>query len=161
MAAASIHSNDAKRIIRALEVYQITGRPISSFQRQFNAEKPRGNWTIIGLRRDKAQENRRINSRVKRMVESGLVEEVRNLLAEQEPLSKQARCAIGYAEIIKYLAGKLSLEDAVEQTKKNTRQLAKSQRTWFKTFTDVSWIGIAEDETPERVFERMLNLLER
>ena len=153
-AADRISANDARRIIRALEVYRLTGTPISGFQRQFDAEHPIHDWTVIGLRREKAIESRRINARAKKMIELGLVDEVRSLLAEEEPLSKQARCAIGYAEIIEYLADRMSLEDAVEQIKKNTRRLAKGQRTWFKTFREVHWIDVGPEEAAESVTER-------
>jgi tRNA dimethylallyltransferase len=153
-AASRIDRNDAKRIIRALEVYQLTGRPISSFQKQFDAEQPMHDWTILGLRREKAEESRRMNARVKKMVDQGLVEEVRSLLAEDKPLSQQARCAIGYAEIIEHLQGRMNLEDAVEEVKKNTRRLAKGQRTWFKTFKGVHWIDVGPEETAESVIER-------
>jgi tRNA dimethylallyltransferase len=86
-AADRISANDAKRIIRALEVYRLTGKPISSFQKQFEAERPLHDWTMIGLRREKALESQRINARVKKMIELGLVDEVRSLLAEATPLS--------------------------------------------------------------------------
>lgn len=160
-AASRIDSNDAKRIIRALEVYQLTGRPISSFQKQFDAEKPMHDWIILGLRRQKEEESRRMNTRVKRMIEQGLVEEVRSLLAEERPLSRQARCAIGYAEIIEHLQGRMSLEDAIEEVKKNTRRLAKGQRTWFKTFKGVRWIDVGPEETAESVIERAKRELDR
>jgi tRNA dimethylallyltransferase len=153
-AAGRIDSNDAKRIIRALEVYRLTGRPISSFQKQFDAERPMHDWTILGLRREKEQESRRMNARVKKMIDQGLVDEVKSLLAEEKPLSRQARCAIGYAEIIEHLEGRMSLEDAVEEIKKNTRRLAKGQRTWFKTFKGVRWIDVGPEETAESVIER-------
>lgn len=153
-AASRIDANDAKRIIRALEVYQLTGRPISSFQKQFEAEKPMHDWTLLGLRREKEEESRRMNARVKKMIDQGLVEEVRSLLAEERPLSRQARCAIGYAEIIEHLEGRMSLEDAVEEVKKNTRRLAKGQRTWFKTFKGVRWIDVGPEEGAESVIER-------
>jgi tRNA dimethylallyltransferase len=159
-AAERISANDAKRIIRALEVYRLTGRPISSLQKQFEAERPRHDWTIIGLRREKIVESRRINARVKRMIELGLVDEVKSLLAEEKPLSRQARCAIGYAEIIDHLAGRMSLNDAAEEIKKNTRRLAKGQRTWFKTFRQVNWLDVEEDESPEHVIERAKALLD-
>ena len=153
-AAERINCNDAKRIIRALEVYRITGKAISSLQRQFDAERPKHNWTIIGLRREKTAENSRINQRVKKMIAAGLVEEVKSLLAEEKPLSKQARCAIGYAEIIDYLKGKMRLEDVTELIKKNTRRLAKSQRTWFKRFKNVHWLDIKPDESDEEILCR-------
>ena len=124
-AAERIHPNDARRIIRAIEVFQLTGRPISSYQQQFSAEKPLDDWTIIGLRRQKKTENRRIKTRVKKMVDAGLVDEVRSLLTEAEPLSTQAACAIGYAEIIDYLKDRLPLDKAIEKIKINTRRFAK------------------------------------
>lgn len=158
-AAERISPNDAKRIIRALEVYTITGKPISSFQRQWNLQNTNYSWTVIGLRRQKAEEGKRINARVKKMFKQGLVEEVTSLLAEEEPLSPQARCAIGYAEIIDYLNGRCSLEGAVELIKKNTRRLAKNQRTWFKTFPNVHWLDIEAEESPENILKRTRALL--
>jgi len=159
VAAGRIHPNDAKRIVRALEVYKITGIGISYLQRQFDASQPLDNWTVIGLRRKKADANHRINMRVKKMFETGLVDEVKALLAEDKPLSQQARCAIGYAEVIDYLNGKITLEDTIELVKKNTRRFAKSQRTWFKTFRDVNWLDVAEDESSERILERTMEVL--
>ncbi len=154
VAAGRIDPNDAKRIVRALEVYQLTGKPISSFQRQWDTRDMKHDWTIIGLRREKTEESKRINARVKRMIAAGLVDEVKSLLAEGKPLSKQARCAIGYAEMIEHLAGRTGLEDAVELIRKNTRRLAKSQRTWFKTFKNVNWIDIEAEEPPEKILKR-------
>jgi tRNA dimethylallyltransferase len=159
-AAGRISPNDARRIIRALEVYQLTGRPISSFQTQFDAGRPIRDWTIIGLRRDKPVESRRINARVRRMIEQGLVDEVRALMAEEKPMSRQARGAIGYAEIIDHLGGRRTLPEAVEQIKKNTRRLAKGQRTWFKTFRPMRWIDIEPEESDESVLTRVKTTLD-
>jgi len=161
VAADRINPNDARRIIRALEVYTITGKPISSFQKQWELRQPKHDWTIIGLRREKADASRRINKRVQRMIDAGLVDEVRSLLDEERPLSKQARCAIGYAEIIEHLNGRMDLKDATEQIKKNTRRLAKGQRTWFKTFSNVHWLDIESDEPGEKIFERVRTLLDQ
>ncbi len=157
-AAERIHLNDSKRIIRALEVYEITGQPISTFQQQFDAE-PKQDWKIIGLRREKPTESKRTNARVKKMLDTGLVDEVKSLLAEEKPLSKQATCAIGYAEIIDYLNGQTTLDEAAELIKKNTRRLAKGQRTWFKTFKNVNWLDIEDDESAEKILERTTTLL--
>ncbi len=158
--AAKISSNDAKRIIRALEVFRITGRPISVFQNQWDSEKKSGHsWIILGLRRDKQQENSRINARVKKMIDAGLVDEVKSLLAEEKPLSSQARSAIGYSEIIDYLEGRISLDDAVELIKKNTRLLAKHQRTWFRSFKDVHWLDVDADEPADKTFARTVEVL--
>jgi len=158
-AAGRIHSRDQKRIIRALEVYRLTGKPISTFQQQWTRQEPRG-WTVIGLRRPKELESRRINQRVRKMLEDGFREEVHGLLAEPQLLSPQARSAIGYAEMIEYFEGKRTWEQTVEQIKINTRRLAKAQRTWFKTFAGVRWIEIGPDEDLPQVLERCLHLLE-
>ncbi len=160
-AAEHISPNDAKRIIRALEVYKITGRGISYFQRQWPQDKKwkKDDWLIIGLRREKSEESKRINARVKRMFEQGLVDEVKSLLSEERPLSPQAGSAIGYAETIEHLTGRYALEDAIELIKKNTRRFAKSQRTWFKTFPNVHWLDIEPDEPPEKILSRTKTLI--
>jgi tRNA dimethylallyltransferase len=157
-AASKISANDQRRIIRALEVHKLTGQPISSFQSQWN-QSSNSDWTIIGLKREKTEESKRINARVKKMIDSGLVNEVKQLLAELTPLSKQASSAIGYAEIIDHLAGKTSLDDAFELIKKNTRKLAKAQRTWFKTFKNVNALDLAPDETVDSVLARAKEIL--
>jgi tRNA dimethylallyltransferase len=159
-AAARIHPNDQRRIVRALEVHELTGRPISSFQQQFTSDRMLRDWTILGLRRDKAVESRRINLRVKRMIDQGLAQEVRSLLAEDRPLSQQARAAIGYAEMIEHIEGRMTLDDAVEKIKVNTRKLAKAQRTWFKTFRQVRWLDVGQDESVESVLNRALPLID-
>ncbi|MCK4913596.1 MAG: tRNA (adenosine(37)-N6)-dimethylallyltransferase MiaA [Planctomycetes bacterium] len=155
--AEKIHQNDTKRVIRALEVYELTGKPISTFQKQW--EKPAHNWTIVGLRREKLDASSRINKRVKRMFDEGLVDEVKSLLNEDKPLSQQAGCAIGYAEIINYLQDKTNLEETTELIKKNTRKLAKGQRTWFKTFENVNWLDVKSEDTAEDIFENAKKLL--
>jgi len=160
VAAERINPNDSKRIIRALEVHQLTGKPISSFQKQWDRRDVKNDWTIIGLRREKNEESKRINSRVKNMIAAGFVDEVKALLAEEKTLSKQARCAIGYAEIIEYLNGQISLEEATELIKKNTRRLAKNQRTWFKTFKNVHWLDIEPNEPPEKILTRTKRFME-
>lgn len=166
VAAGRINPNDSKRIIRALEVYTITGKPISSFQKQWETHDTGSTqndinhgWMVIGLRRERIDTNSRINQRVKKMILAGLVDEVKSLLDEEKPLSKQARCAIGYAEIIQYLNGRMDLKDATELIKKNTRRLAKGQRTWFKTFKDVHWLDISPEESSEDILRRAQYLL--
>ncbi len=161
-AGERIHPNDSKRIIRALEVIALTGKPITDHQQQWEspvARQPDG-WTIIGLRREKTDASHRMNLRVKRMFDEGLIEEVRALLAEPCPLSEQARCAIGYAEVIAHLGGRYSLDETIELVKKNTRKLAKAQRTWFKTFPQVQWIDAGAEESPASLLERAMGILE-
>jgi tRNA dimethylallyltransferase len=154
-AAERIHPNDEKRIIRALEVYELTGKPISEFQQQF-ASEPKSDWLVLGIQRAKTDASGRINERVKKMIDADLVDEVKALLAEPKPLSMQARCAIGYAEIIDYLDGKETLEKSIEKIKINSRRFAKAQRTWFKTFRFVNWLDVQENDSVEKVLESAL-----
>ena len=160
-AADRISPNDARRIIRALEVHQLTGKPISSFQQQWNnsINCPPDKWTIIGLSIKKDIERKRITARVKKMIDTGPVDEVKTLLTKERPLRKQAAAAIGYAEIMEHLKGKTTLQDALELIKINTRRLAKSQRTWFKTFQNVNWLDITENQAPDRILARTEKLL--
>ncbi|HEV8607187.1 MAG TPA: tRNA (adenosine(37)-N6)-dimethylallyltransferase MiaA [Tepidisphaeraceae bacterium] len=140
-AAARIHLNDRKRLIRALEVYELTGRPISSFQTDWESGHSRHPATWIGLSWDREALNRRINARVKSMIESGWLDETRSLLQHHGQLSPTASEATGYRELIEHLHGRLSLEDAIEQIKIATRQLARRQMKWLKRFPNVHWIA--------------------
>ena len=155
-AADRIHSNDMKRLVRALEVYELTGKPISSFQNQFRSGNMKYPWKLIGLAREKEEGNRRINARVKKMVEDGLVDEVRSLVDDPRGLSDQASQAVGYAEIIKYFNGEWSLDDAIERIKINTRRFAKHQRTWYRGFRGVNWFELTADDTAEGVAEKVI-----
>lgn len=139
-AAARIHANDTRRLVRALEVYELTGQPISSFQTEWTQPSARHIATWVGLSWDKEALNRRINARVKAMVGAGWVEEVRALLDRYGTLSHTAAEATGYREMIQHVRGELSLDNAVEQIKIGTRQLARRQMKWFRRFPGVNWI---------------------
>jgi len=161
-AAARIHPNDERRVIRALEVHHATGMPISRLQQQWDAP-PGGTPTrrecvLIGLRRDKEELNRRINLRVKKMIEAGLVDEARQLF-DTGRLSRQAAAAVGYAELFDHFQGRCSLDDAIEQIKINTRKLAKKQRTWQRRWT-VQWFDCSEHDTPEDLADRIMTTVE-
>ncbi len=157
-AAARIHANDLRRIERALEVFERTGRPISEQQQQWSGP-PRYTYRAIGLRRSREDQSHRINARVKEMVAAGLIGEVRRLLAEPAGLSDQASQAVGYAEVIRHLRGEYTLEDAIEAIKINTRRLAKSQRTWFRRVQGINWIDVPVDQEPDRLLADASNLL--
>jgi tRNA dimethylallyltransferase len=157
-AARRIHPNDLRRIVRALEVHELTGKPISELQTQWDRQRSRHRCAFIGLRRGREDQSHRTNLRVKRMIENGLVEEVGSLLALEHPLSTAARQALGYAEIIDHLRGRTALAEAVEMIKINTRRFAKAQRTWFKRFRETDWIDLSPEteasETVESILER-------
>jgi len=155
-AAGRIHPHDERRIVRALEVYRKTGRPISELQGQWDRGERRYDCTFIGLRRERRDQGRRINARVRRMVAMGLRDEVAGLLAEPAGLSDQAAQAVGYAEMIDHLRGACSLAEAVERIKINTRRLAKKQRTWHRRFRDVTWFDLGAEEAPESAVDRIV-----
>jgi len=159
-AAARIHPNDLRRIERALEVYGLSGKPISVLQQQWG-RKRRYDCRFVGIRRAVGDLNHRINRRVRQMIDDGLVDEVRRLLAEPVPLSRQARQALGYAQIIDHLEGRCSLEDAVEQIKILTRRFGKGQRTWFRRFDSVEWLDVEPDESSESIAVRAGKVLDR
>jgi tRNA dimethylallyltransferase len=139
-AGARLHVNDTKRLVRALEVLELTGKPISSLQTDWELPTARHEAKWIGLSWEKDAINRRINARVKNMLAAGWVEEVRGLLARYGTLSKTASEATGYAELIAHVQGRLTLADAAEQIKIATRQLARRQMKWFKRFPNVQWL---------------------
>jgi tRNA dimethylallyltransferase len=155
-AASRIHPNDLKRIVRALEVFELAGKPISELQAQWDREPPEECFVIIGLRRSREDQNHRTNSRVRRMIDAGLVDEVKSLLAEPKPLSRTARQAVGYAQIIVHLDGRISLADAVELIKINTRQFAKSQRTWLRRIRRIEWYDLPPDATASGVANELM-----
>lgn len=155
-AAARIHHNDERRTVRALEVFRQTGVPISKLQRQWDREtgegggaeggKGRPGCVLVGLDWPAELLNPRINSRVRRMVELGLVEEVR-ALHTAHLLGPQAREALGYNQIVRFLAGAWTLDEAIEAVKIETRRLAKAQRTWLRRLRATRgsfWIDAAE-----------------
>lgn len=136
--AGRIHRNDRRRTIRALEVHRTSGIPLSQHQTQWSDEQiiPRPDAQLICLDWPTDALNRRINARVKAMMEQGFLEEVRSLLASGA-LGEQSAEAVGYRELAKHLAGELSLEEAVEQIKIRSRRLAKQQRTWMRRFASI------------------------
>lgn len=141
VAAARIHVPDTKRLIRALEVYELTGKPISSFQTEWTAPTPRHQASWFGLNWDREALNRRINARTKAMIADGWVGETAELLQRFGTLSGTAGEATGYAELAEHLTGKLSLDDAIEHIKIATRQLARRQMKWFRRFANVHWLA--------------------
>jgi tRNA dimethylallyltransferase len=149
VAAERIHRNDLRRIERALEVFRLTGTPISRQQRQWAAGPRRGDWDwrLLGLRHERDAGNRRINERVRRMLDQGLVAEAQRLWHDPRGLSDAARQAVGYAELFAHFRGESSLDDAIEAIKINSRHLAKSQRTWLRRVEHVAWLSSDDAST--------------
>ncbi len=139
-AALRIHVNDRRRLVRALEVYELTEKPISSFQSDWESGTLRHTARWFGLMWEKDELNRRINARVKLMMQSGWLDETRALLERFDTLSQTASEATGYHELILHLQGQMPLDDAIEQIKIATRQLARRQMKWFRRWGQVRWL---------------------
>lgn len=132
-AAAKLHPNDLRRTIRALEVFRLTGTPISEHQRQWDREDhARQDCILIGLDWPAELLNPRINARVKDMIARGLVQEARGLWERGVLAANQAAEALGYKQLLAHFEGRCSLDDAIEEIKIETRRFAKNQRTWLK-----------------------------
>ncbi|MBD1427130.1 tRNA (adenosine(37)-N6)-dimethylallyltransferase MiaA [Sphingobacterium arenae] len=130
---ADIHN--PQRVIRALEVYETTGQPLSSYHVQEMVKRP-FEIVTIGLNMERQRLYDRINLRVDKMIEKGLVNEVRSLLAYR---NKPALLTVGYVEIFDFIDGKIKLEEAISRIKQNSRRYAKRQITWFKKYGNTVW----------------------
>jgi len=139
IAAQNIHPNNVKRVIRALEFYHVTGKSIT-VQKQ-NTENTKYTPVIIGMKRDREQLYKSIDSRVDKMVSDGLFEEVDNLLKKGIGKDSNSMQAIGYREIIWYYEGKCTADEAIRLIKRNSRRYAKRQMTWFGANENIYWIN--------------------
>ena len=136
--AARLHVNDVRRVVRALEVYQLTGIPFSK-QPQVEQETP-FNYRVASLTMDREILYQRIEKRVDMMLEAGLLDEVRALLDSGVPADAQAMKGLGYKELVPYLRGEITMDEAVYELKLGTRHYAKRQLTWMRREEDVLWV---------------------
>lgn len=146
-AAKRIHPHDRRRVIRALEVFELAGQPISQLQER-NTQPARYDLVLIGLRRPRRELYQRIDERVDGMLAGGLVEEVEGLLAKGFGEDLPSMQGVGYKEMVGFLKGRYSLSEAVRLIKRNSRRLAKRQLTWFGKDRRIVWVDI--DETRGR-----------
>ncbi|MDO8528127.1 MAG: tRNA (adenosine(37)-N6)-dimethylallyltransferase MiaA [Deltaproteobacteria bacterium] len=138
--AQKIHSNDTTRVIRALEVYEISGLPLSYFHKEHGFKEPRYQALQIGLTCEKKILHQRIEKRVDWMIASGWTEEVRELFRFYSADMQSIRATLGYPQITAHLRGQISLEEAAAEIKKLTRQYAKRQMTWFRADKNIRWV---------------------
>ncbi|MFH1612646.1 MAG: tRNA (adenosine(37)-N6)-dimethylallyltransferase MiaA [bacterium] len=142
IASSKIHPNDLYRIIRALEVYEISKKPISEWQLQGNYHKSNYEFELIGLLRKKENLYKRIENRVDEMIEQGLVDEVKKLMELEYLENFVSIQGLGYKEIIGYLKNIYNLEESIDLIKHNTKLFAKRQLTWFKKDKKIKWVEI-------------------
>jgi len=141
--AERLHPNDRRRVIRALEIHHLTGETMSS---QLEGQKKRSPYElcIVGLTMDRQKLYDRVDQRVDLMMAEGLVDEVRRLLERGVPESAVSMQGLGYKELIPYIKGERSLEEAVYLLKRDTRHFAKRQLSWFRHMKDIAWVDAGD-----------------
>lgn len=147
--AEKVHPNDTQRIVRGIEVFEAVGKKLSDFQKM--PGKPAGNWRArwFGLSVDREQLYDRINLRAERMVEQGLIEEIRRLKERGFHIGLNALNTFGYREMFDFLEGRRTLEEALGEIQQGSRRYAKRQMTWFRGLSQMTWIE------PEAALEKV------
>ncbi len=158
--AARLDHRDRRRVIRALEVIEQTGTPLSALQLEHVQPAP-DSVPVFALDPPRETVRQRINRRVVRFFEAGFVEEVRALSSDTRPLSETAAAAIGYREILAMLAGAADLAQTIDRVQARTRQFAKRQSTWFRGLDEVQSISVRPDESIESIAQRLAESLEK
>ncbi len=143
-AAARLHPNDAVRILRALEVFRVSGRPISQWQAEDRLSRQPRPAFRFGLTLPRPELNARIETRVDAMLAQGLEAEARGLLAQGYKPALGPLRSLGYKEIVAYLRGEMDLPTAIQDIKQNTRRYAKRQQTWFRADPGLAWLDVSE-----------------
>ena len=160
--AARLHSNDTRRTIRALEVYHVTGKTMMEFRQDYhNMESPCYDWMLYGLTMGRSKLYERINKRVDRMIQSGLVKEVKKLLDMGYRGDLVSMQGLGYKEILHYLEGRSTWEEAVELLKRNTRRFAKRQLTWFQREKRIHWLDGNQSEDRSFLCDQIISDIEK
>ena len=157
LAASRIHPHDEIRVIRALEVYYLTKKPISSYQKQRLSSL--SNTLIIGLRRERALLYQLINQRVDKMIKEGLISEVESLLKRGYSENLFSLQGLGYKHIVKYLRGDYTKEEAIRLMKRDTRRFAKRQLNYFKQDKRIIWLDMEKYSSPEDVSKEIIKIL--
>ena len=160
LAAAKLHPNDKRRIIRALEVYRATGKPISHDQIHFD-DTPADGCQVFVLSWPREELHARIETRVEAMFSEGLVDEVRNLLVKHEHFSRTAVQAVGYREVVEFLNDERSLDETIELVKARTRQFARRQLTWFRSLQECRWVEMEAEQQNSDVAERIVDIVNK
>jgi tRNA dimethylallyltransferase len=157
-AAARIKPNDSYRIVRALEIYQLTGKTISAYHHEHRFQDKPFRVLKIGLNMDRELLYDRINQRVDAMIAAGLVDEVKELLGRGYAPDLKAMQSIGYRHMVDFLKNRLSWHEAVRTLKRDTRRFAKRQLTWFKADSDIAWYTPGQLSDISRSIKKFLHL---
>lgn len=158
--AARLHPNDIRRVIRAIEVYETTNKPLSEHLKDAATKKPRYETVMVGLTRPRESLYRRIEKRVDQQIEDGLIDEVKGLLNRYGDLPV-AQQALGYKEIAAYLKGECTLDEAIATLKRDTRHFAKRQFTWFKRDKRIAWIDLEELQGVDQAIAAIQQIIDK
>jgi len=153
-----LHKNNVRKVIRALEVYHVTGQPLSDFSTDLELDDDY-DYILIGLTRNRKRLYVRINQRVEIMVKEGLVEEVKSLKDLGLTASNTSMQGIGYKEVIPYLDEKYSLDFMISTIKQNTRRYAKRQMTWFRRYEQMQWFDYDQFESYDSMKEEIIKCI--
>jgi tRNA dimethylallyltransferase len=159
VSAARIHPRDSSKIIRALEVFELEGKPLSYFHEQHRFQDRRWKVVWIGLRRSRQDLYPRIEQRVDQMLAAGMIEEVKRLLANGYSEQTPAMLGLGYRHLQGYLHGAIPWEVALQQWKRDTKRFAKRQETWFKAEPAIHWFDLEKNEPVGKTADRILEWL--
>lgn len=160
-AAVKIPPRDLNRIIRALEVFEITGKPLSEHHREHGYRENRFQSVVIGLRRDREDLYRRIEKRVDKMLKAGLVDEVRGLMKQGYSGSLSSMKGLGYRQTMAYLEGKYGLDEGIRILKRDTKRYAKRQFTWFNRDSEIIWIDLKRLDGLEEAVKKVETVLSK
>ncbi len=158
-AAAKIHPNNLRRIIRALEVCKTTGKPFSYYVKMTKMGKSPYDLLIFGLTMPRDELYRRINKRVVSMIEKGFIDEVEKLLEMGYDKNLKSMQGLGYRQVIQYLEGRLTLDEAIDLIARDTRRYAKRQYTWFLRDQNIIWLDILE-QGKEKIAAKIIESIE-
>ncbi|MFK7769220.1 MAG: tRNA (adenosine(37)-N6)-dimethylallyltransferase MiaA [Mariniblastus sp.] len=158
VAAHNLHPNDHRRIVRALEVYKTTGKPISHWQMEFDEGHAADQCRVFTLRHPRPTLHSRIEERVSQMFEAGLIDEVDGLLKKWTALGKTAAQAVGYREAIDQLQTDIGMEETIEKVRVRTRRFARHQETWFRGLSECEIIDLDESFDPVKTAKHVLEL---
>lgn len=155
--AGTIHPNNVRRVIRALEICRTSKATVSQLKKQTRGLSSEYDIVIIGLRHERSALYDRINERVDKMFRDGAVKEVRSL--KRKKISQTARSILGYKEILGYLDGKYNLPEAARLLKRNTRRFAKRQLTWFRKDSRIVWVDVGEGDSKKEIVDKILEVV--
>ena len=162
LTAQRLHPNDTKRVLRALEIMEISGVPFSQKTGEFkNMQKEDYASLCIGLRMERSDLNHRIDARVDQMLKEGLVEEAEEILKKKIELTHPSMQGIGYKQVFPYLLGEYGYSEMVTKIKTATHQFAKRQMTWFKRDPNITWIDVTPQREAKDIVSEILAIMEK